>query len=160
MKKEHNFSQKPYSKCLLCEHRGKLCRGRTSDLECEHWFEFMLAMKKITGMSDAKIADATGLSIKTINRIMTLDSAQDPMRETARLIENAILGSADNYPCLLEMDKADLASEAQAFRDTIESIRAEYQATIDMLREQVQFLRTENDRKARIIDRYLEDSQK
>ena len=167
MKKPRDFANKPYTKCLTCPHRGVSCRGRTSDLSREHWCEFMSALKEITRKSDAALSLESGLSISTVNRIVTLDAKQDIMRDNVIQLENALLGTARDYPCLLDMDKVDVANEAQAFRDTIEGINAEHraeiaavradmQATIDTLREQVAYLRTENERKARIIEKIME----
>ena len=131
----------------------------------------MTALFERSGMTEAEVAAEANTSVFTVHRIFNLKYEQDVMRDLALDVGNVFLGSARNYPCLFDMDKAESEGKAQAFRDTIEcinashaeelqAVRAEYQATIDMLQEQLQFLRTENDRKARIIDRYLEESHK
>lgn len=167
MKKARDFSNKPYTKCLTCSHLGTSCRGRTSDLTREHWCEFMAALMEKFGLTEIYVSTESGASMHTVNRIATLKCDQDFMRDTVLAIENVLLGTARDYPCLLDLDRQDLVAEAQAFRDTVETlnaahqaeletVRAEYQAVIDALREQVQFLRTENERKARIIEKIMQ----
>lgn len=166
MKKARDFSNKPYSKCLTCPHLGTSCRGRTSDLSREHWCEFMAALMEKFGYTESYVAAQSGASMHTVNRIATLKCDQDFMRDTVLSIENVLLGTARDYPCLLDLDRQDLVAEAQAFRDTIESlntthqteletVRTEYQAVIANLRTQVEYLRTENERKAQVIEKIL-----
>jgi hypothetical protein len=170
MKKPHDFSQKPFFKCLSCPHLGTLCRGRTSDLDRENWFEFMTALFERSGMTEVEVAAEAKTSVFTVHRIFNLKHDQDVMRDVALSVGDVFLGSARNYPCLFDMDKADSEDKAQAFKETIEcinashtteleAVRSEYQATIDMLREQVQYLRAENDLKAQIIAGYLEKAK-
>ena len=167
MKKSHDFSQKPFSKCLSCPHLGTLCRGRTSDLNREEWFEFMSALFERSGMTEAEVAAEAKTSVYTVHRIFSLKHDQDVVRDVALAIGDVFLGSARNYPCLFDMDKADSEDKAQAFRDTIEcinashvaeleAVRAEYQIIIDELRDQAQYLRAENERKTKIIDRLMQ----
>lgn len=166
MKKARDFSNKPYSKCLTCPHLGTSCRGRTSDLSREHWCEFMAALMEKFGYTESYVAAQSGASMHTVNRIATLKCDQDFMRDTVLSIENVLLGTARDYPCLLDLDRRDVVAEAQAFRDTIESlnathqteleaVRADMQATIDALREQLADIRAENALKAQIIKKSM-----
>ena len=174
MKRKTDFSAKPYYKCLTCEHRiAKHCNGiRTAPLELAAWCEYMRDMKEVNGLTNAYIAENSGVSVKTIERIMAINCEQDIMRETARRIENAIIGSSNQFPCYLTIkETAADNNDMKAIVDSIHTsyaaerniIRAEAQKRIDEMREQVDrlrleidYLRLENDRKARVIDKFLE----
>mgnify|MGYP006923217017 FL=1 len=69
---------------------------------------------------------------------MAINIEQDIMRATARRIEQVVLGPATNHICDMDFD----ASAAEK---------------IAALQEEVAYWRKENDRKARIIDRYLDN---
>ena len=172
MKKQSNFSEKPYNRCLSCHHRKVRCDGpRTSGLELERWCEYMRDMKEVNGLTNAYIAEVSGVSMKTVERLMALNADQDIMRDTARRIENAIIGSTSTYPCYLafeEENRPDDQKVADAMRELeraladnedyrsaldnihssykaeMETIRAEAQKKIDFLLDQVAQLRTDN----------------
>lgn len=175
MKVKHDYASKPYNRCLSCPNLGVKCDGaRSSAMALPRWCEFMRDMKEVKGLTNAYIADASGVSIKTIERLMAQNCEQDIMRETARRIEDAIIGSSNTYPCILAFEESR-PKESEAIRDLervlaenkdmcqalekahVEKqiIRDEAQKKIDHLLNEINFLRLENDRKARIIDKYL-----
>ena len=192
MKSKTDYSKKPYNRCLACTHREeKRCDGpRTSAMSLERWCEFMHDMKEVNGLTNAYIAEKSGVSLKTIERLMAQNCDQDIMRETARRIEDAIIGSSNQYPCylafeekyppedqrlhdaLIELERA--MADKQDYRTVLDGIHASYnnemqiirddaQKKIDYLvdlvarlRTEVDYLRLENDRKAKIIDKYLD----
>ena len=172
MKKKNNFSEKPYNRCLSCQHRKVRCDGpRTSGLELARWCEYMRDMKEVNGLTNAYIAEVSGVSVKTVERIMALNSEQDIYRDTARRIENAIIGSTSTYPCYLAFEeehrpdekmtdamreleraladnqdyRAALDNIHTSYKTEMETIRAEAQKKIDFLLDQVAKLRTDND---------------
>lgn len=194
MKSKKDYSNKPYNRCLSCPHRKVRCDGpRTSAMELARWCEYMRDMKEANGLTNAYIAEESGVSVKTIERIMAQNSDQDIMRETARRIENAIIGSSNKFPCylafeeenphddqklreaLIELERA--MNDNKDYRVALDNIHASYNAEmqiirsealaekekavkdlqekIDFLMDLVAYLRAENDRKSKIIDRYL-----
>lgn len=172
MKKKSDFSEKPYNRCLSCPHRKVRCDGpRTSGLELLRWCEYMRDLKEVNGLTNAYIAEVADVSVKTVERIMALNADQDIRRDTARRIENVIIGSTSTYPCYLafeEENRPDDQKVADAMRELeraladnqdyraaldnihtsykaeMELIRAEAQKKIDFLLEQVAQLRTDN----------------
>lgn len=173
MKKKSDFADKPYNRCLSCPHRKVRCDGpRTAGLPLDRWCEYMRDMKEINGLTNAQIAEESEVSIKTIERLMAQNSSQDIMRETARRIENAIIGSTSKYPCYLAFEEENLPDE-QRFNDAMreleralddnmqyrvaldnihasykaemETIRADAQRKIDYLVDLVAKLRADND---------------
>jgi DNA-binding transcriptional MerR regulator len=69
------------------------------------WCKFMRALKEKSGITNREIEKQSGVSIKTIEKIMALNTDHDIMRDTARLIENAIIGSCTSYPCYLAFEE-------------------------------------------------------
>ena len=174
MKTKTPNAEKPYNRCLSCHHRKVRCDGpRTSAMPLERWCEYMRDMKELNGMTNAEIADTSGVSLKSIERLMALNCEQDIMRETARLIENAIIGSSNKYPCYLAFEESAPAEEKQKLNDAMrdleralndnkdyrqlldrihesynaemQTIRADAQRKIDFLLGEVQRLRSEVD---------------
>ena len=198
MKTKNISADKPYNRCLSCHHRQVRCDGpRSSAMPLKRWCEFMRDMKEVNGLTNAEIAEKSGVSVKTIERLMALNDSQDIMRETARLIEDAIIGSSNQYPCYLAFeetfpDNSQQLTEAtrelervlndnQDYRQALDNIHASYNAEMQLIRDDAQkkvenllreiqrakeeidlwrreseHWRSENDRKGRLIDKYME----
>lgn len=154
MKRKVNMTDKPYNRCLNCQHRiEKRCDGpRTSAMTLERWCEFMRAMKEANGLSNAEVAEKSGVSIKTIERIMAMNCDQDIMRETARRIEDAIIGSSNQYPCYLAFvetlpndteklndalrDLERALADNKDYRTILDNIHASHTAEVDRIRSE------------------------
>ena len=172
MKTKHDFSAKPYNRCLSCAHRQIRCDGpRTSAMDLHRWCEFMRDMKEINGLTNSYIAEKSGVSLKTIERLMAQNIDQDIMRETARRIEDAIIGSSNQYPCILAYEE-NIPQDTQKLNDALREleramndnkenrqlldnihasynaemqlIRDEAKSKIDHLLQQVEHLKAEN----------------
>ena len=153
MKAKTDFSTKPYNRCLSCPHRSLRCDGpRTSAMEFKRWCEFMHDMKEVNGLTNTYISEKTGVSIKTIERIMAQSADQDIMRETARRIEDVIIGSSNQYPCILAYEESvpnESLKLSEALRDLehalndnrdykaiLENIHNSYNAEMQIIREE------------------------
>lgn len=107
-------------------------------MDLGEWCEYMRDVKALAHLTNAFIAKEAEVSIKTIEKIMALHIDQDIMRATARRIELVVIGEVGNHECSLGPDGVS-ASER-----------------ISRLTAEVEFWRKENDRKAKIIDKYLD----
>jgi len=172
MKKKNAFAEKPYNRCLSCQHRKVRCDGpRTSGLELARWCEYMRDMKEINGLTNAEIAEIADVSPKTVERLMALNADKDIYRDTARRIENAIIGSTSTYPCYLAFEDEHRPDEKMndamreleralgdnneykkvlddihvSYKAEMATIREEAQKKIDFLLDQVAKLRADND---------------
>lgn len=172
MRKKIDTANKPYNRCLSCPHRTVRCDGpRTSGLPLERWCEYMRDMKEVNGLTNAEIAEQSGISVKTVEKLMALNTDQDIMRETARLIENVIIGSTSKYPCYLAFEEehrpdekmSDAMRELEralddnreyrvaldnihtAYKAELDLVRSEAQRKIDFLLDQIAKLRSDND---------------
>lgn len=139
MKTRRDSSTKPYYRCLSCQQFRHSCAGLpTRDMPLQEWSEYMRDIKELAHLSNAYISKEADVSIKTIERIMAINCEQDIMRATARRIELAIIGPVGKHFC-------DLDYDASIATDRITQLLAE-----------IEYWKKENDRKAKIIDKYLD----
>lgn len=139
MKTRPDPSTKPYYRCLSCMRFGISCGGHsTRDMDLQSWCEYMRDVKEVKHLTNSHIATTADVSIKTIERIMAINCDQDIKRSTARRIEIAVIGASDQYPCYLDYDDSTATER------------------INRLLVEIEYWRKENERKAKIIDKYLE----
>ena len=139
MKTRQDPSTKPYYRCLSCSRFRKNCGGRpTRDYDLQSWCEYMRDVKELAHLTNAYIAKEADVSLKTIERIMSINIEQDIMRATARRIEMVVIGPVCDHTCYLDYGE-DTATER-----------------INRLLAEIEYWRKENDRKAKIIDKYLD----
>ncbi len=138
MKTRQDPSTKAYYRCLSCARFRKTCGGiPTRDMDLQNWCEYMRDVKELAHLTNAHIAKEAEVSIKTIERIMAINIEQDIMRATARRIELVVIGPVGSHTCYLDFDDSTTAER------------------IKRLMAEIEYWRQENDRKARIIDKYL-----
>ena len=139
MKTKQDPSIKPYYRCLSCAKFRKACGGiPTRDLDLQSWCEYMRDVKEIAHLTNAHIAKEADVSIKKIENIMAINCDHDILRVTARRIEQVVIGPVAKYFC-------DLDYDGSAATDRITSLLAE-----------IEHLKKENERYAKIIDKYLD----
>ena len=140
MKPRQDTSAKPYHRCLSCPRFRKNCGGRpTRGMDLHEWCEYMRDVKDLAHLTNADIAQAADVSIKTIERIMALNYEQDIMRSIARRIEVAVIGPVGDHTCYLDYSEGTLMERNKA------------------LLQELEHLRKENDRYAKFIDKYLDN---
>lgn len=182
MKKQTNYSEKPYNRCLACHHRiEKRCDGpRTSAMELKRWCEFMRDMKEANGLTNLHIAEKSDVSVKTIERLMALNCDRDIMRDTARRIEDAIIESSNQYPCHLAYEDTASSNEEKLnaamqeleraltdnedYRTALDNIHASYKAEMQTIRDEAnaekQAIREEAQKKVDYLLQQLEHYRK
>ena len=107
-------------------------------MDLDEWCEYMRDVKETFHLTNAYIAKESEISITTIENIMALNRKQDIMRATARKIELVVIGPVRDHICNLDYDRNAITE------------------TISRLQQEVEYWRKENDRKAKIIDKYLD----
>ena len=107
MKKTVIFTDEPYKACLDCSHRAATrCKGpRTSNMTLQEWCKFIRAVKEKAGYTNTEVADGADVSLSTVESIMSLSRDKDILRDTARAIENFVLGVSGGYPCYLAFEE-------------------------------------------------------
>ena len=139
MKTRNDPSTKPYYRCLSCPQFRNTCAGLpTRDMSLQEWCEYVRDVSDVFRLSNAYIASEANVSIKTVERIEAVNCDKDIYRSTARRIEIVVFGPVGDHTRCLDHDPT-------ATTELINSLRAE-----------VESLRKEKDRLAKIIDKYLE----
>lgn len=139
MKTRNDPSTKPYYRCLSCPRFRHTCAGLpTRDMTLQEWCEYVRDVSDVFHLSNAYIASKADVSIKTVERIEAINCDKDIMRSTSRRIEIVVFGPVGNHTCHLDHDPT-AATEL-----------------INQLRAEVEYWKKENDRKAKIIDKYLD----
>ena len=156
MKVKSDLTGKPYFKCVDCPQRKeRRCNfTRTSELSLYDWCLYIRDFKIINGLTNDYISKESGVSIKTIERIIAINCDQDIMRETARRIEIAVCGSATHFPCYQIAEGEKLTIE-QRLQEALAALERANEINAD-LRKQVEHLRTENELKAKVIGKLLD----
>ena len=140
MKTRPDPSTKPYYRCLTCPRFRKICGGRpTRDMDLKEWCEYICDVMDAFHLTSAYVVKESEVSSKTMEKIRSINYEQDMMRGTTRRVEQVVLGPVGNHTCYL-----DYSDDTSAER-------------IKRLLEEVAYWRKENDRKAKIIDKYLAD---
>ena len=138
MKARHDTTEKPYYRCLSCERFRKVCGGiPTRGMNLQEWCEYMRDVKEHAHLTNAYIYENSDVSMRTIERIMAINTEQDIMRSVARRIELVLIGEVGEHTCYMSSD----GSAAER---------------INELLAEVAYWKKENDRKAKIIDKYLD----
>ena len=139
MKTRPNPSTKPYYRCLTCPRFRKICGGRpTRDMDLKEWCEYICDVMDAFHLTSAYVVKESEVSSKTMEKIRSINYEQDMMRGTTRRVEQVVLGPVGNHTCYLDYSD-DTAMER-----------------ISRLLAEVEYWRKENDRKAKIIDKYLD----
>ena len=140
MKQKQDITTKPYYRCFICPRFRNTCGGRpTRDMDLREWCEYMRDIKDYFHLTNAYITEKAKASAGTTERIMAINTDQDIMRSTARRYEQAVIGPVGDYACCMDHD----ASETSKI--------------IAELKAEAEYWRKENDRKAKIIDKYLDN---
>ena len=144
MKQRSDPSTMPYYKCFLCPIFRTECGGRpTRDMDIKRWCEYIRDTMDFFHLSNAYVTEKAESSLKTTERIRACSIDQDILRGTARRYELAVFGTATRLICEMDFDVKATEKIAQL------------EAELAAAKEDVAYWRKENDRKAKIIDKYL-----
>jgi hypothetical protein len=144
LKLKRDITNKPYYRCFRCERFRNECGGMpTRDMTIQEWSEYIRDIRDYFGLTNEYITEKAESSSGTTERIMAGNPKQDIMRATARRYEQAVIGPVGHFTCYLDYDHET--------EDQVDVLLAE----VATLREEVFYWRTENDRKAKIIDKLL-----
>lgn len=144
MRKQYDTTTKPYYRCLSCPRFRVLCGGRpTRDMDYKNWCEYIRDIMDAYRLTIAYVAEKAEVSPKRVELIRAIKEDQDIMRATARRIEQVVIGPATNHICDMDYDS------------TVTGKIAKLEAELAAAKEDVTYWRKENDRKAKILDKYL-----
>ena len=140
MKARPDPIDKPYYKCLICPRFRKLCGGiPTRDMTLPEWCEYISDVMYYYHLTNASVAQGADVSLATMEKISSGNCKQDFMRGTTRSVEQFVLGPVGDHTC---------------YRDCSDETAQE---RINRLLQEIEYWKKENDRKAKIIDKYLDN---
>ena len=139
MKQKTDITTKPYYRCFTCPRFRNTCGGRpTRDMDLREWCEYIRDIRDFFNIPNAYITEKAEASEKTTERIMAINTEHDIMRSTARRYEMAVIGPVGEHTCYLDHDPATATER------------------VSRLLAEIEYWKKENDRKAKIIDKYLD----
>ena len=147
MKPRQHPSTKPYYKCFSCPDFRKVCGGLpTRELDLKNWCEYIRDVMDFFHLTNAYVAANADVSERTMERISAINDEQDIRRATARRIELVVLGPVGWHVC--QIDQASMISAEQVER---------LQKEVEYWKAEAETWKKENDRKAKIIDKFLDN---
>ena len=105
-------------------------------MDLKEWCEYIRDVMNYFSLSAEYVAEHSEISKRKVESIHAVNVSQDIMRYTARRVEQVVLGSVITHICCLDANKNETEKIAQ-------------------LQAEVEHLRSENARYAKIIDKYL-----
>ena len=112
-------------------------------MDYKNWCEYIRDIMDAYHLTIAYVAEKAEVSPKRVELIRAIKEDQDIMRATARRIEQVVIGPATNHICDMDFDAT-----------ATEKI-AKLEAELADAKEETAYWKQENDRKSKIIDRYL-----
>jgi hypothetical protein len=149
-----------FEKCITCNRIGESCIPNLLLLPFPELIKWCDKRQKHLGWSNQRLADNTKkVPVGTINRIKA--SEEDCKFSTMQSVLITLFGgTTDEFACTEQVEKElrqleELEKQA-AKLSAVEKENQELRLLLEEYREQNAFLKKENERKAKIIDKYLD----
>lgn len=147
-----------FDKCIKCNRIGESCVPNLMLLPFADLMQWCVKRQKHLGWSNQMLADKSKIPIGTINRIK---NGEDDCKYSTihSILITLIGGTTDEFSCTEQVEK-ELQQmeqlERQAARLSLaEKENEELRQRLEEYRKMTTFLKDENDRKAKIIDKFL-----
>lgn len=149
-----------FEKCITCNKIGESCVPNLWLLPFPELMKWFIKRQKHLGWSNQQWADKSKkVPVGTINRLKA--GEEDCKYSTMQYLAIALIGGTTNEFACTELVEKELRQleqlEQQASRmSSVEKENEELRHRLEECQELNAFLRKENDRKAKIIDKYLD----
>ena len=148
-----------YEKCIVCDSIGVSCVPNLTRMEFSNLIQWCIKRQKHLGWTNQTLADKSKVPVGTINRIKAGDYMDCKYSTIRSLLIALIGGTTDEFPCNKQIEKELQQMEAlekQAEKlSLVEKENREAQKKIDYLLAEVNYLRQDNERKAKVIDKFI-----
>lgn len=148
-----------FEKCIKCNRMGESCVPNLMLLPFADLMQWCAKRQKHLEWTNQALADRSKVPIGTINRIKA--GEDDCKYSTIRSILIALIGgTTDEFACTEQVEKElqqiERLEQQTARLSSVEKENEELRQHLEECRELNAFLKKENDRKAKIIDKYLD----
>ena len=160
-----------FEKCIQCNRLGESCVPNLMLLPFADLIQWWNKRQKYLGWTNQVLADKSKVPVGTINRIKAGDYLDCKYSTIKNILSALIGGTTDEFSCTEQVEKelkqleqmqqqteklASLEKEMSIVQEEAQK-RIDYMLEqVERLRKEVDYLRIENDRKARVIDKFLE----
>lgn len=146
-----------FEKCLNCARIGESCVPNLMLLSFPDLMQWCTKRQKHLVWTNQTLADKSKVPVGTINRIKAGEYLDCKYSTIKNILIALIGGTTDEFPCTEQVEK-ELRQLEQFEQQAAKLIELEkrYQEQVERLRKEVDYLRLENDRKAKIIDKWLD----
>ena len=149
-----------FEKCIACKIIGERCVPNLWQLPLPELMQWLIKFQKHLGWSNQKWADESNVPVGTINRLKAGDYADCKYSTVRSLAISVMGGTTDEFSCTEQVEKElrqmEQLERQAAKMSSVEKENEELKRRLDECREMNIFLKKENERKAKIIDKYLE----
>lgn len=146
-----------FEKCINCVRIGESCVPNLMLLSFQDLMQWCTKRQKHLSWTNQTLADKSKVPVGTINRIKAGEYLDCKYSTIKNILIALIGGTTDEFHCTEQVEK-ELRQleqfEQQAAK--LKEIEERYQEQVERLRKEVDYLRLENDRKAKIIDKWLD----
>jgi hypothetical protein len=148
-----------FEKCIECPRIGESCVPNLWLLPFPELFKWCVKRQKYLNWSNQDWADDSKVPVGTINRLKAGDT--DCKYSTMRSLAISVIGGTRNeFACTEQVEKElrnlEQFEQQAAKMASVEKENEELRQRLEECREMNIFLKKENDRKAKIIDKYLD----
>lgn len=152
-----------FEKCIKCERLGESCVPNLMLLSFADLIQWAVKRQKYLDWTNQQLADKSSVPVGTINRIKGGTYA-DAKYLTIKSILIALIGGTRNeFSCNEQIEKElkqmeefeKQAAKLSVVEKEMQLLREESQKKVDHLLAEINYLRQENERKAKIIDKFL-----
>lgn len=148
-----------FEKCIECNRIGESCVPNLWLLPFPDLIKWCIKKQKHLGWTNQVWADKSNVPVGTINRIKAGDA--DCKYSTIRNLAIALIGGTkDEFSCTEQVERElrqmERLEQQAAKMASVQKENEDLKLRLEECRELNVFLKQENDRKAKIIDKYLD----
>lgn len=149
-----------FEKCIKCPKIGESCVPNLMLLPFAELMQWLIKFQKHLGWSNQKWADESNVPVGTINRMKAGDYSDCKYSTIRSLAISVMGGTADEFSCTEQVEKElkqlEQLEHLAAMLSSAEKENEVLKIRLEEYRELNALLKKENDRKAKIIDKYLD----
>lgn len=148
-----------FEKCITCPRIGEDCVPNLWLLPFHDLIQWCIKKQKHLGWTNQVWADKSKVPVGTINRIKAGDT--DCKYSTIRSLAISLIGgTTDEFSCTEQVEKElrnmERLEQQAAKMASVEKENEDLRQRLEECREMNIYLKQENDRKAKIIDRFFD----